>query len=249
LPLPSRSRRSGMTLIEILAAIALMSVVMAMAVPTLQGLLDLQQRGAAKDLAQTWSWLRDEATLRNVSFRIAFNLDRGTWRVEVGDPAANVYGSPEEREQAEEEREEQLKRFTKKEIEAGAAEELDEEGGSVDPSSSFTGLESTMVATEQTLPGGCKFLYVYTPQYGEDGMRASEDGPPEDTEQDQIAYAYIFPDGSMEQAIVRIVDDDDEEDGWTVYTEPLNGKVLMDSDQLDPKALNAWLPTEGPQIQ
>jgi hypothetical protein len=80
-------------------------------------------------------------------------------------------------------------------------------------------------------------------------MRASEDGPPEDTEQDQIAYAYIFPDGSMEQAIVRIVDDDDEEDGWTVYTEPLNGKVLMDSDQLDPKALNAWLPTEGPLIQ
>ena len=48
---------------------------------------------------------------------------------------------------------------------------------------------------------------------------------------------------------MRIVDDDDEEDGWTVYTEPLNGKVLMDSDQLDPKALNAWLPTEGPPIQ
>ena len=241
--------RRGMTLIEILAAIALMSVVMAMAVPTLQGILDLQQRGAAKDLAQTWSWLRDEATLRNVSFRIAFNLDRGTYRVEVGDPTANVYGTPEEREQAEEEREEELKRFTKKELEEGAADELDAEGGAADPNASFTGLESTMVATEVTLPGGSRFLSVYTPQYGEEGLRPHEDGPPEDADEDNVAYAYIFPDGSMEQAIVRIVDEDDSEDGWTVYTEPLNGKVLMDSDVLDARTLNAWLPTEGPLLQ
>ena len=243
---PSRSARRGLTLIEIMAAIALMSVVMAMAVPTLQGILDLQQRGAARDLAQTWSWLRDEATLRNVSFRIAFNLDRNTWRVEVGDPGASVFGSPEEREQAEEERKEELQRFTKKELEEGAADEVE---GAEEPNTSFTGLESTVVATEQSLPGGCRFLYVYTPQYGEEGLRASEDGPPEDTELDHIAYAYIFPDGSMEQAVVRIVDEEDAEDGWSVYTEPLNGKVLMDSDQITPSGLNSWMPEEGPSLQ
>ena len=241
-----RSARRGLTLIEIMAAIALMSVVMVMAVPTLQGILDLQQRGAAKELAQTWSWLRDEATLRNVSFRIAFNLDRGTWRVEVGDPAASVFGTPEDREKDEEERKDELKRFTKKELEAGEADDLD---GTDDPNNSFTGLETTVVATEQSLPGGCRFLYVYTPQYGEEGMRPSEEGPPDDTELDHIAYAYIFPDGSMEQAVVRIVDEDDAEDGWSVYTEPLNGKVLMDSDLLDPATLNSWMPEEGPTLR
>ena len=33
----------------------------------------LKQRSAAKDLAQTYTWLLDEAALRNVAFRMVYN--------------------------------------------------------------------------------------------------------------------------------------------------------------------------------
>ena len=81
-----------------LAIIATFAVV---AVPTMAGVLDIQQRAAARELSQTYVWLIDEARLRNVSFRVRYNLDQNTWKVEMGDPNTLVYGTPEAREEAE----------------------------------------------------------------------------------------------------------------------------------------------------
>ena len=86
----------GMTLIEIVVVIAIMGLVAVVAAPTLSGVFALKQQAAVNELGQTYIWLQEEASLRNVSFRIAFNLDRHTWKIEMGDPEAVVFASAEE---------------------------------------------------------------------------------------------------------------------------------------------------------
>lgn len=240
------AQRQGFTLIEVMVVIAVMAVVVAVALPTLSGLLDLQQRASAKELAQTYTWLIDEAQLRNVTFRVAYNLDRSTWKVEVGDPETLVFSTPDEREKYDEELKDQMSRYTKREVEAGV-EDLrdDEESAGVQR---FEGLSDSSFETENELEGGCRFAFVYTPQYGEDGMTPS-DVPPEDPEEEHIAYSYVFPDGSAEHTVVRIVGEDDPEDGYTLEVEPLSGKVHLSTELVDPKESMSWVPTEGPQIR
>ncbi len=75
-----------MTLIEIMVVVALIALVMGVSVPTLRGVLDAEQAGAARELVMTYRYLRDEAALRNVTFRVAYNLDARTYKVEVGEP-------------------------------------------------------------------------------------------------------------------------------------------------------------------
>ena len=90
------THRGGLTLIEIVVAIAVMALIAAVTLPAMGGLFDLQQRGAVKELGITYTWLLDEAALRNATFRMVFDLDRGTWKVEVGDPDTVVFSTPEE---------------------------------------------------------------------------------------------------------------------------------------------------------
>ncbi len=239
-----RRSRHGLTLIEILVSMAILMVMVMVAVPSMQGLMDVQQRAAAKELAQTYTWLVDEAKLRNVSFRVVYNLDRNTWKVEAGDPNTLVYSSPEEREKAEEEEKDKLSRYTKRELEEGHGDAVDLR----DQDSKFQGLDDPAFDIGGALEGDAVFAYVYTPQYGEDGKRASKD-PPEDEADESIAYTYIFPDGTAEHTVVRIVDQDDPEDGWTVTVEPLTGKVQLTPDVVDPTDSLSWLPEEGPQLR
>ena len=263
--LTPRASRQGLTLIEILVSIAIIGVLTLVAVPTLGGILDVQQRTAARELAQTYIWLVDEAKLRNVSFRIRYNLDRNTWKVEMGDPNTLVYGDPEAREQAEEKLAEQMARFTereKEEAQSGDAMDLRGLGGfsfgsdddeaeeeRVQKAQTWEGLDDPMFTTEQTLPYNAIFHYVWTPQYGEEGARASEDGPPDDPEEDSLAYTYIFPDGSAEHTVIRIITPGDEEDGWSIEVEPLTGAVSIHGDIVDPQDSMSWLPEEGPDLQ
>ena len=72
--------------------------------------------------------------MRNATFRIAYNLDRNTWKVEAGDPETLVFSSPEEREKHDEEISDMMSRFTKRELEEGAGEEI------VDQTGRFEGL-------------------------------------------------------------------------------------------------------------
>ena len=222
-----------------MAALALVSI------PTLNGLFDLKQRAAAKELVQTYTWLLDEAALRNVAFRMVFNLDQRTWKVEAGDPSTMVFSSPEAREKFDEELEDAMSRFTKREIEEGAAEEVQAKKGR------FSGLEGLDVGftSAKTLPDGTLFEFVYTPQYEEGGKVPSKDGPPEDPEEESIAYTYVFPDGTAEHTVVRITGEEDPEDGWTIEVMPISGVIKMTQDLIDPEESLEWVPEEGPQIR
>ncbi len=239
---PMQLPRRGLTLIEILVVLAMMAVIAAVALPTLAGIMGWNQRAAAKELAQTYTWLLDEAALRNVTFRVAYNLDAGTWKLEAGDPNTLVFSNPEEREKADEKLEQSLKRFTKREIEEGKAEtELNQRGR-------FEGLDIDHFTTERKLPDGTAFAFVYTPQYGEDGVTPTEEGPPEDVEDQRIAYTYVFPDGTAEHTVVRIVDENDAEDGWTIEVWPMGGEVHVGRELVNPVDSLDWIPEEAPEL-
>ena len=236
--------RKGLTLIEIMVVIAIIAIVLAVGLPAISGVLALQQQRAITELSKTYVWLIDEAAMRNTTFRIAYNLDRNTWKVETGDPNTLVFSTPEEREDHDEEIKSQMSRFTQREIEEGAAADIE------DASGRFEGLDDPVFVTEQTLPEGIKFLFVYTPQYGEDGLTATPDGPPDEPEDDVIAYTYIFPDGTAEHTVIRIVDVYDPDDGYTLEIEPLTGTVSVTLDEVeDPSDSLSWLPDEGPPLQ
>ena len=241
----TRSARHGLTLIEIMVSLAVMGAIAAIGVPAINGLLDLKQRAAVKELAQTYTWLLDEAALRNVAFRVVYNLDRSTWTIEAGDPNTLVFTSPEKREEFDEKLEDDMSRYTKRELEEGQADETEERRGR------FTGLAELDVpfTTTKPLPEGTVFAYVYTPQYEDGGLTPSPEGPPEDQEEDRIAYTYVFPDGTAEHTVVRVVQDDAEDEGWTVEVLPISGDIRMSTDLVDPSKSLDWLPDEGPALR
>ncbi|MCP4809468.1 MAG: hypothetical protein GY884_29380 [Proteobacteria bacterium] len=233
-----------MTLVEVMVAAALLAVLVAVAVPSLQGILDARQTGASKQLALTYRYLRDEAALRNVTFRFVYYLDQNTWTVEVGDPDTMVFTTPEARADFEDEIEDDLKRYTQREIEEGEASDVTDKLGR------FAGLSDPALEGMVELPTGVRFAWVWTPQYGEPVEPSDEPPDPEDFEEDpgEVVYSYIFADGTAEQTLVRIADVDDDDDGYTLEVEPLSGRVTLHDEVLDYEDLLAWLPDEGPEL-
>ncbi len=229
-----------MTLIEVMVTVAIVLLILSVGIPSIAGLMALQQRGAVYELATTFAYLRDEATLRNVTFRVGFNLDRHTYVVEAGAPDATIFSSEEERVEWEEDLEDRLTRFTEREIEEGAATEL------MDQTGRFQNLEDVTLDTTVELPGGSAFGWVWTPQFEE--PQTPQEITPEDPEDDLIVYTHIFPNGQMETAVVRIVDEDDPEEGWTVIVEHLTGRIHLSDETVEPEDLFDWLPDEGPEM-
>jgi len=228
---------------EVMVTVAILLLIVSIAIPSMSGLLALQQRGTVQELATTFAYLRDEATLRNVTFRIAFNLDRGTYEVHAGAPDATIFQSEEERIEWEEDLEDRLSRFTERQISEGAADEL------MDQTGRFQGLEDVTLDTKVELPGNTAFGWVWTPQY-EEPVEPSEEllDEDDDTEDDTVVFTHIFPNGQMEPVVVRIVDIDDPEEGWTVIVEPLTGRIHLENDLVEPDDLFDWLPDEGPEM-
>ncbi len=234
--------RSGISLIEIMVVLAIMGVVLGIGVPSLAAIFDLQQRSAARELAMTYSFLINEAAMRNVTFRIAYNLDAGSYQIEVGDPGTLVFSDPESRAAFEAEREKEMKRFSKKDEKEAA-----ENGEEADALDRFAGLNSPGFQTKVELPSNSMFAYVYTPQYEEPQTPSEE--PPEDASEQRIVYSYVFANGVSEHTVIRIVSIDDPEDGYTVEVEPLSGRVSVESEATDIGASLAWIPTEAPDYR
>ncbi len=229
--------RRGISLVEIMVVLAIMAVVLGIGIPSLNAIFDVQQRGAARELAMTYSFLITEASMRNVTFRIAYNLDANTYQIEVGDPDTLVFSDPDTRRAFEEEREKKLKRFEPK-------DDAPEAEGDKDPLDRFAGLDMPGFSSKVELPTNSVFSFVYTPQYGEPQVAAEE--PPETAEEQKIVYSYVFANGSAEHTVVRIVDGDDPDDGFTVELEPLSGRVSVESELRDIGESMSWIPSEAP---
>ena len=238
--------RCGFTLVEIAVTIAVMAAILVVSLPAVSNIFEVEQKAAIRELGQTYSWLMDEAALRNVTFRVVINLDRNTWKVEVGDPDTMVFSTPEAREQWEEERDEERASLTERELQE-ELEIIGYSGPDEDALSAFEGLDDPIFNTEQALPDGIRFDYVYTPQYGPDGLFPNDEAP-ENADEEAIAYTYIFANGTAEHTIIRIVNVDGE-DGQSLEVNSLNGTVRITHEIIDPETLLDWVPEEAPTLQ
>jgi len=231
-----------MTLLEIMVVIAIIAVVSAVAIPSMGAVFDLEQRGAARDLAMTYKFLLNEASMRNVTFRIAYNLDENSYQVEVGDPDTLIFSSPEAFEAHAREQDRLIHRLDKQ-----GADEAAEAA-----TQRFAGLSMMGFESKVELPGNSVWAFVYTPQYGEPQLPTAEDER-EARERDglgpKIVYSYVFGSGEAEYTVVRIVSASDTEDGYTVEVEPVSGVVSVDSDLRDVGASLSWLPSEAPSFR
>ena len=234
-------RNRGLTLVEIIVVIAVLGLIMAVAMPAINNALMMDQQAAAKNISQNYIWLIEEAAMRNMSFRIVYNLDQGSWKVEAGDASTLVYGSPEEAERHQEEIKDKMRGMTKRQIEENAIDLQSETTG-------FQSLENAIFQTAGHLPEGLEFSFVYTPQYGREGKEPSKKAP-DDPEDEAIAYSHIFSDGTAEHTIIRISDKENPNDGYTIEVEPLSGVVRITEDILSPEDSFQWYPSEAPTIR
>lgn len=226
-----------MTLFELLAAIALMLMVMAVMVPGLSNILMLEQRSAAREIALTYEQLHDLAVLRNQTFRVTFDLDAGAWQVEIGDPGAMIFSDPDAREEWEDNKKEREDDMTDQErAEARARHEFKKAAG--------------VVGANKKLPEGTFFKSVYTPQYEHPvEYREPEDRSKQDDEDDRrVAASYIFANGFAEFTVIQVAMINNPDDGFTVTVDPLSGRVELLSELVGHEDAWDWLPDEGPSL-
>lgn len=237
--LPSRqeSRRSlvgsrkGLTLTEVMVVLAILLLLVGIMVPSAESFFMLDQRKAGKELALLYEQLHDEAVMRNVTFRVAYNLRQDTYEVQVAESGALIFDNP----RAREEFEETLNRKTNL--------MSDEEKAEFQKKRKNFQTLSTRFKTKFEMPSSARIGGVYTPQYEE--MQTLDDL---DEDSDGIIYSYIFPNGQAEHAVVWIVDANDPEDGFTIEIEPLSGSVHLHGELIDWDDSYDWVPSEAPSL-
>lgn len=230
-------KRGGMALVEVMVVIAIMVTVAAIAMPALSSYMQLEQHRVAKELGLQYGMLRDQAVMRNVTFRIAYHLDANYYQIEVGDPEVLIFDDPEVRSDYEEELEDKLNAFSDDEE---ASERKEAEG-------SFQQLQDRF-NTKVELPRGTRFGGVYTPQYGE-LIEPSGVDLEADPEEAVVVYSYIFANGFSEHTVVHLIDEDDQTSGYSVEVEPLSGKVRISGELISHEDRFDFIPEEGPELE
>lgn len=233
-----------------MVVIAIIGVVLLVSIPAVSNALALQQTGFTNELAQTYRFLHDEAAMRNVTFRIVYDLDKQLYTIEAGDPNTLIFTNPEDLQDYEEEQAEKMSEYTQRELEEGGDEELNKL-----MEKRFSGLEDDALNTTVEVPRGSVIQWVYTPQYGEpvemerDLREATEEELEDLDEEDRnLVYSYIFPNGFTEHTVIRVQDEDDADDGMTIEVEPLTGRVVVTDEIIEPEDSFEWIPEEGPAL-
>ena len=179
--------------------------------------------------------LHDEAIMRNVTFRIGFNLSDNSYQVEAGDPRTLIFESSEEREDYRDEMRGRIESTS------------DEEKLNRDKPKGFEKFNAAY-STKRSMPGGTIIAGVYTPQHEEMVRPRKFDDDDDKREGGNIVYAYIFASGFSEHTVVEITSEDDTSDGYTVEVEPLSGAVTLHSTLIDWEDSFDFVPEEGPSL-
>lgn len=227
-----RGSRSGMSLMEVMVVLVIMLLLVGVLVPSLASMFMLNQRQAARQLTILYEQLHDEAVMRNVTFRVAYNLRSNTYEVQVSEGQTLIHTNREDREEFEE--------LIRRRMDLMNEEE---KASFLGRRKEFSKLEARF-ASNFELPSGTVFGGVYTPQYDE--MVTVDDL---DDEDDGIVYSYIFANGQAEHAVITLVTEGDDEDGFTIEVEPLSGAVRMHGEVIDWRDSFDFVPDDGPDLQ
>ena len=204
---------AGMTLIEIMIVIAMIAGIMAMATFVMFPGDDAKVREQASRLAGTIKFIYNEAAIKNKYYRLAYNLDENTYRVESS--SEPFYVSIEGEEEApkpttgSEEGEGE-------EGEEGTAAGGEEGEGAAPPA--FASEDSFMLKPVK-FPNGVKIkdiFVMHSPERKEVG----------------IVYSYFLPNGWAEPVIINL-SDEAEESFYSLEVNPLTGKSKIRTEYLE----------------
>ena len=228
-----RARRKAMSIVEVMVVLVIAITLIALLAPSLASFFMLEQRQAAKDLTLLYSQLHDEAVMRNVTFRIAYDLRQNTYEVQVGESGALIFDDATKREEFEED--------MRRKVALMNDEEKAEFRRRRKPFETLGArFKTKFELPRRTIIGG-----VYTPQYEE---MITIDDLDDDDEIPAVVYSYIFPNGQAEHTVVWLVDEYDHEDGFTIEIEPLSGAVHLSGELIDWRDSYDFVPDEGPTL-
>jgi len=197
--------QKGMTLIEIMITMAIIGAMMALGAAVLFPGNDARAREEAVRLAGMIKYLYDESVVKHKYFRIAFNLDEKTYKVESSSESFLVQMEGDD--------------AAKKPPPAPGSKPAPEP--SPPAGENFVEEADDSLTRERTFPQGIKFKDIQV-------MHAK------DPQQSGIVYAYIFPNGWIEPMVIN-VSDDDEEVFYSLEINPLTGKAKIRNEYYQAK--------------
>lgn len=203
-----RDNNHGFTLIELVITISLMVMIMAVVVPSVGNITGMNLKTSASKLAGAISYTYDLAARKNAVFRVVFDLDENTYWVESSSDKFLLNRQKTKVSEGElqpEDEDERSRRFTSRSyIESGDMWKPKSKASFAD----FAG----PITKKVSLPDGVSIDDVWV-AHQEDRVTTGQ------------VYLYCFPTGMTEQAVIHLVDDD--QDVYTLSVEGLLGSVKI----------------------
>ncbi len=196
--------QAGLTLIELLVGMAVVSIILAIVVGGVRDLFEAEMKSSAYRLGSTIRYLYNKAVTERLYLRIVYDLEEDKYHIESTTEPFVI--SPEEM------------------LAKGAVPEegavIPEEGvGDEDaalPQETF-GAEETYLLKKVTLGAGIIFKDIQV-SYLDDKV---EEG---------FAYTYFFPNGYATPTMINLTDEEEEEGTYSLKIFPLSGKVQIRSE-------------------
>ena len=206
----------GLTLIEIMVAIMLATVLLAITVPAFNAATDSDLNSVALKISAATRACFAEAAIKNVSIRVAYDLDANAYWIEAYPGTFQVIAEERDLDEVRDEEEDQKEEDERRrEQEERFGSPDDAAAGPIAPT--FVPVQVAFVEP-QRLPRRIKIKGVRTPQF----RQVVEDGK---------AYTHFFPNGWAERTLVYL--EDSGGSVLTLETQPLTGKIVIHDGELD----------------
>jgi general secretion pathway protein H len=195
------SRAHGFTLVELMIVLAVVALLSAAVVPTVNSVTGANARAAAGELAGAARYLFDTAALRHETCRLVLDLDERSWWAEcTKDRVPRLREAVSAADLARED-ETLAERFP---------DERDAERRKLLARAKWGKFEDRL-ARKRTLPGSARFVDAWTEHQRDAASRGK-------------VYVYFYPQGRAEEARLPIVDGGNE---YSVVLQAFTGRARV----------------------
>ncbi|MBI4412378.1 MAG: prepilin-type N-terminal cleavage/methylation domain-containing protein [Deltaproteobacteria bacterium] len=210
-PRELEANQEGFNLIELLVVIAIAATMMALAVSFVGGSFRVQVKKEASHLIGTIRYLYNQAAVKNMSYRIVFDLENQAYWIESSENPFYLTTGAEDEAAA--------KKIKKEEKET-------ETGGEEEPIPAF----STAVEEEE----GFKKVVFDKEVRIRDVYVAHQEGLVTEGQ----ASLYFFPNGMTELAVIHL-SDEEQESNMSIIVNPLTGRCKVKTGYIDYETMEA----------